>query len=1010
MGMDSSGDNQNPKKGKKKLWMPITAVSAIVLIILAAVLLGGGDDKEVFTDSRSEAAMSVREGASPENMNKGGKVAPSASRLNLTKIVNLSFTPITSSFTKTDQNIKAIEINQGISYGIDTNGEFYAINSFVAGRDTIIYVTFSQPVNITNDGKYILYVYRNGEAKRETNFYTSKKLRVLAVPMVNNYSGSVKGCSGEWKNSASHLYANYPIPKDGVEYVLGAELNLSNSSYDLNSDNGMYNVWQALSDLQPKSGGYDLIVGFASKAQMNGDIMGYTYESPAVIVTESSNDREATVSHEVAHTYGIGDEYPDGSLYPPSNMPPYGMSGRNMVTNGRTSGTNPNIKGGQSIGLDESGSIVYKEQRAINLKTGAQLGQVTSYMGWSTQVDSNNLWVTGDIWNHIFKTFTGVNPTGIYLDTNKVVEISTSDYTPPEGGDDNGGDDWDYLDYEDYDEYGDYEDGGYDSGWGTCPECYTYMDPDYIYGECYYCYGLTVLEDIEDFECEECGEYNEFDLDCLVVECNYCGSLSYYACLAAQSSYKVSSFNTTAKQQDINVIEVTGTLFKDGNFEERPWYCFETERSELSTSVKGDYSAVVYDKEGKSLVNVGFKADFVAKSNPPRDIDRVPIDLIIPCPEKAAKISILQGDKELYSQTVSSNMPVVEFTGLTENQKLGNTPNITWKGTYADNDKLWYELWYCPNEEESYLIATDITESSYNVDLTQLPGSNEGYFYLYATDGILTGEIDSPYVKVDFKAPEIITIQDKIPEYKITDEIWFDTEVYDMQDGWLYEDEEIKWYKNGKEYQTGAGLLIWPYELKPGTHKFTMTATNSAGLKESRDYSFTIINDESDLPNDWTRQDVKEAITDGFTVNLKGIDMAVTRLKMAEMMGLIYSYMLEDDVDIYEKYEEGVITDCGDDNMDPWFVVTNGIMQADNGKFNPYGNVTEEEFALAMYRTLYIAAPEFFDNLTKADDILAFYYEVNALDKNENVYNAQQKLTAAKMLVRINRVMKYAFK
>lgn len=123
----------------------------------------------------------------------------------------------------------------------------------------------------------------------------------------------------------------------------------------------------------------------------------------------------------------------------------------------------------------------------------------------------------------------------------------------------------------------------------------------------------------------------------------------------------------------------------------------------------------------------------------------------------------------------------------------------------------------------------------------------------------------------------------------------------------------------------------------------------------------------------------------------------------------MYSYIQADDLDIYKEYEEGLITDCGDNDMDAWFVVKNGIMQAYSGKFTPYGNATEEEFALIMYRTLYLADPEYFDNLTSADDVLTFFCEAGVLDENESVYSAAQKLTGAKMLVRINRMMKSVF-
>ena len=48
---------------------------------------------------------------------------------------------------------------------------------------------------------------------------------------------------------------------------------------------------------------------------------------PATIVTESDEDMLATVAHEIAHCYEIGDEYEGGSINMSINPAPHGMSG-----------------------------------------------------------------------------------------------------------------------------------------------------------------------------------------------------------------------------------------------------------------------------------------------------------------------------------------------------------------------------------------------------------------------------------------------------------------------------------------------------------------------------------------------------------------------------------------------------------------------------------------------------------------------------------------------------------
>ena len=76
-----------------------------------------------------------------------------------------------------------------------------------------------------------------------------------------------------------------------------------------------------------------------------------------------------------------------------------------------------------------------------------------------------------------------------------------------------------------------------------------------------------------------------------------------------------------------------------------------------------------------------------------------------------------------------------------------------------------------------------------NVNFDTLPGGKDVVFYLYATDGINTSYVTSESFAVTYKEPEVLTEQSDLWIYKVTDEIYFEVDVYDPQDGYMYEPE-----------------------------------------------------------------------------------------------------------------------------------------------------------------------------------------------------------------------------
>ena len=1008
----------------------LLALLLALSMLLAVAACFDDEDYDYYNGGTGETAQNDGNTA-----DSGGRADGSqASSLGGSAVRVLSFEPCQPEFYTNDPRLHMIEINQCLSYGFDTDtGEFYAMENFVAGKETAIFVTFSVPMQWANEF-YYLAIERGGEtvaeltpvilddytlyfqpkniadvgnweagayafrvmsdaevAVRTSNFYESTTLKVLAVPILANYSGWIVECEGEWKTGGTMLYATYPVAKAGIEFILGPELDLSDDMYDMDAGwDNLHNVWEALVNLQTPNKDYQLIIGFVRDNPLNGTLAGFTYGMPANIVTESDTDMLATVVHEIAHCYKIGDEYEGGHLNVSTNSPPYGMGGIDINSYEDSFGMKPSVIGGEQAGIIGTGSVIYPEQRAFWVEGRASLGAVTSYMGSGTGADSFTLWTTSDIWNHLFYVFTGMADAGAGAGNSSAGGSDGSG----SGGSGNSGS------------------GGGSGRFGQCSECYGSIAEEAYYTECSSCYGWTSLDDYE-YTCDECGDDGYLYEGELYIYCDICWVLIPYDAFEAHNSGGTVMGRTT-EPQTVNAIDITGYIDSGGYFVPTPWYTYETDSSFLTGRKSGDYGIHFYDAGGNAISSSYFDIRSAVQgtatdgtvSSP--ETDKTPVDVTVRFPENAAKIVIQRGGEDIYVTDVSPNAPVVGFTGLTDYQELSNKVMLTWEASDADGDELYFEIWYCPAEDEFYNVASNITGRSFEVDLSVYPGTHEGYFYIYATDGVKTSGIDSPWITVPYKAPEIITEQKSIPEVKITEEILLDVDIYDMQDGWLWSDEVV-WTLDGKEFMSGSTLWVWPYEVAPGTHTFTCTATNSEGMSVSKEFTFVILDDESDLPDDWSREDIVNALSNGFVVSLNRIDTQITRGQYAALMSVVYG-TVSDEYDPYPDYEENVVTDCGFDDYDQFLMVYLGVMDAPGGRFEPSKPVTQSEAAVILYRVLGMADPDIVDTDAEEADIVEIFIYFEIIDESgPNAYSAAANLTNRLALVRLSRLYEVLF-
>jgi hypothetical protein len=281
------------------------------------------------------------------------------------------------------QTIQSIEINQAI--GVQKNGNL----KFVAGKDTVVRAFMTSPVSVDQDrtsatvvrdgtvvatlapnsyegqtsvvdflcpsratcgnwaaGNYVFNVQVNAQTRTTDGtsyrFLERGKLRVLAVPVKTNYNGTILSVANDsWKTLWEFTRSVYPVAHDGLEWTTRDELDAS--QHNIETDEGKKQVWEALANLNPPycnankeaNGCFDKIVGF-TPARANtypaGTNQGYTFGPPANIVVASDEDAAATVAHEIAHNYQIGDAYNGGSFSCTANPTPDEFAGTDFDT------------------------------------------------------------------------------------------------------------------------------------------------------------------------------------------------------------------------------------------------------------------------------------------------------------------------------------------------------------------------------------------------------------------------------------------------------------------------------------------------------------------------------------------------------------------------------------------------------------------------------------------------------------------------------------------------------
>jgi hypothetical protein len=176
--------------------------------------------------------------------------------------------------TAQEPAVEEIEVNQALGRARLADGTLAEVTKFVAGKETVVRVRLSGPVAVDSEGKtQTLEVSRGGDpvvvldpapasaptsiltfrcptlsacggwdegtysfaatvggvsgTRSGVSFTTRRPLRILAVPMKNNYGGAIVVPDEKWKKGGRFTRDVYPVATAGFRYELRPELDLS---------------------------------------------------------------------------------------------------------------------------------------------------------------------------------------------------------------------------------------------------------------------------------------------------------------------------------------------------------------------------------------------------------------------------------------------------------------------------------------------------------------------------------------------------------------------------------------------------------------------------------------------------------------------------------------------------------------------------------------------------------------------------------------------------------------
>jgi hypothetical protein len=294
---------------------------------------------------------------------------------------------------------------------------------------------------------------------------------------------------------------------------------------------------------------------------------------------------------------------------------------------------------------------------------------------------------------------------------------------------------------------------------------------------------------------------------------------------------------------------VSGLLFPDGTAELNPILRATTE---IDPETLGDYTIEVRDASDSVLTTRSF--------DPHADDEGSAAAFAVSLPYDAAAhhVALINGDAEVVSVESTPASPTVTITSPNGGETLsGSSARVEWTASDTDGDALTFAVQYSSDSGTTWeTLSLDVRDDFFDVDLADIPGSDQALIRVLASDGFNTGVdvADAPFT-TPRHAPHLSA--DGVTDYGVAvagDLVFLEAFANDLEDGPI-EGDAIGWSSSvDGPLGNGNTIELDVSGLTPGLHEISVKATDSTGEFATHAFHLNVYASEGDVPTcrGWT--------------------------------------------------------------------------------------------------------------------------------------------------------------
>lgn len=297
--------------------------------------------------------------------------------------------------------------------------------------------------------------------------------------------------------------------------------------------------------------------------------------------------------------------------------------------------------------------------------------------------------------------------------------------------------------------------------------------------------------------------------------------------------------NTSAIQQVEETLIISGWVSQNGTGNLDP--IFRRPGMRVSSSIPGNYSLILQDENGTTLLTHSFQAQFIDVEGEKQD----PYYFKKWLPHKAGTARVLlMHDNATVLDIIEKSQHPPEVTVVSPNGGelwLASAQLIEWNANDADSDNLTYKVYYSPDNGITWTpLSLRLIEKSFEVDASNIPGSDKALIKVVASDGFNVGQDISDNIFIVKRKPPTADIYRPVNAsvFNMDETILLEGSGTDVDDQILPE-TAYNWTSDIEGYLGSGDTLITT--LSPGIHQITLAVTDSAGWTATDTVTITVM-------------------------------------------------------------------------------------------------------------------------------------------------------------------------